>query len=257
MSRQPIYEEEFDGIILYEYEEFEPRSPSFLVLGLPDTGLVGVITVNHLCSSLGLKEVGGIDFARVMPPVAVIRGGELKTPIRFFFKDNIVALASEAPIPPQAIYPLSSLIVDYALRRGINYIVSIVGIASPNRMELPKPRVYWIASNEKARKLVEGLNLENFSDGYLVGPYAQILKQCVRKRASNIVLLADAYIEFPDPEAAAEVVQVLSKIMGVQVDVKKLLDEAELIRLKLRELMRQTRQTIAEMHKVSPPTLYA
>ncbi len=255
---KPIYEEEVEGVVLYEYEEYEPKKPLYMLLGLPDTGLVGVITANHLVSTLGMKEIGGIDFTRVVPPVAVIRGGELRTPLRIFQKDNLLVLTSEAPIPSYAVYPLASLIVDYAMRRGVDYIVSIVGIAAPNRMELPKPRVYWLASNDKARRVVEGLGLEVFTDGYLVGPYAQILKQCVRKRAANIVLLADAYIEFPDPEAAAEVIQVLSRVMGIQIDVKKLLDEAELIRLKLRELMKQTRQALAEMQRLTPqPTLYA
>ena len=251
MSR-PVYEEEYDGLLLVEYEEFEVKKPSFLILGLPDTGLVGVISSNHLVEALSMKEVAGIDLAAMMPPVAVISNGAVRPPLRIYVKDNIMALSAETPVPPQAVYPLSKLIVDYALKRGIDYIISIVGIASPNRVNMERPNVYWIASNEKARKLVEDIGIEGFVNGYLVGPYALILKNAIRNRLANLVLLADAYIEFPDPEAAAAVLSVVSKITGVSIDVNKLLEQAEMIRLKLRNLMRQTKQTMSEMRTPSP-----
>lgn len=249
---KPIYEEELDGLLLMEYEEFELKHPSFLVLGLPDTGLVGVISANHMVEALGMKEVAGIDVVTMMPPVAVISNGVVRPPLRIFVKDNLMALTAEAPVPPGSVYALAKMLVDYAMKRGVDYIVSIVGVASPNRINVEKPRVYWIASNEKARRLVEGLGLEGFTNGYLVGPYALILKNAIRARMPNLVLLADAYIEFPDPEAAAEVLNVLSKIAGVEIETKKLLEQAEMIRLRLRGLMKQTKQAMAEMGGPSP-----
>ena len=252
---KPIYEEEYDGLLLMEYEEYELEHPGFLVLGLPDTGLVGVISANHLVEALGMKEVAGIDVLPLMPPVAVISKGEVRPPLRIFVKDNIMTLTAETPIPPASVHSLSKMIIDYAMKRGVDYIISIVGVASPARINIEKPRVYWIASNEKARKLVEPLNLEGFLNGYLVGPYALILKNAIRARVSNLVLLADAYIEFPDPEAAAEVLNVVSKVTGKEIDTKKLLEQAEMIRLRLRGLMKQTKQTMSEMG--TPSLMYA
>ncbi len=249
---KPIYEEELDGLLLMEYEEYELSHPSFLVLGLPDTGLVGVIAANHLVESLGMKEVAGIDVLTLMPPVAVISKGEVRPPLRLYMKDNIMAMTAEAPVPPASVHALAKMLIDYAMKRGVDYIISIVGVASPNRINIEKPRVYWLASNEKAKKLVEGLGLEGFLNGYLVGPYALILKNAIRARMPNLVLLADAYIEFPDPEAAAEVLNVLSRISGREIDTKKLLEQAEMIRLRLRGLMKQTKQTMAEMGSPSP-----
>ncbi len=75
-----VYEESLDGLTLMEYIEFELRKPSFFVLGLPDTGLVGVISANHIVESMGLKEVAGIDIEALMPPVAVISKGEVRPP---------------------------------------------------------------------------------------------------------------------------------------------------------------------------------
>ncbi|KSW12394.1 hypothetical protein CF15_06600 [Pyrodictium occultum] len=248
---RPVYEEEFDSLLLAEYEEFKLKKPSFMVLGLPDTGLVGVISSSHLVETLQMREVAGIDILSMMPPVAVISNGAVRPPIRIYARDNLLVVTAETPVPPPAIYPLSRLLIDYAMKSGVDYVMSIVGIASPNRINMDKPGVYWIASSEKAQKLVDGLDIRNFSNGYLVGPYALILKQAIRRRVANLVLLADAYVEFPDPEAAAEVLKVISRIVNIEIDVKKLLEQAEMIRLRLRGLMKQTRQAMAEMRAPS------
>jgi uncharacterized protein len=237
-----------------EFEEFEVAKPSFLVLGLPDTGLVGAISSNHIVEQLSLREVAGIDMPMMGPPLAIIINSEVKTPLRIHHGNGgrVLALTSEAPVPATAMHALSKLLVDYALKRGIEYIISIVGLASPNRINVEKPRVYWLASNPRAAKLVEGLGVENFANGYLVGPYALVLKEAIRKRVANLILLAESFVDFPDPEAAAQALTVLSRILGVNIDVSKLLEQAEMIRLRLRGLMKQTRQSMAEMGGPSP-----
>jgi uncharacterized protein len=85
-----------------------------------------------------------------------------------------------------------------------------------------------------------------------VGPYALVLKEAIRKRVANLILLAESFVDFPDPEAAAQALTVLSRILGVNIDVSKLLEQAEMIRLRLRGLMKQTRQSMAEMGGPSP-----
>ncbi len=249
MGYRPVYEEEYDSLVYLEYREVKLSKPSFLILGLPDAGLVGVIAATHLVRSLDMEEYAGIDSTRLLPPVAVISKGLPRHPIRLFHTDNIVVLTAEAAIPPAAIQPLASFIVDYARRMSIDYVISIVGLATPNRLEIEKPSVYWLAGSEEAAKLAEKLGIKLMSDGYLVGPYAVVLKEAIKKRVNNLILLAEAFLDFPDPEAAAAVLQVLSKAVGREIDTKKLLEEAELIRLRLKELMRQTRQALSEMRK--------
>ncbi|AEM39694.1 hypothetical protein Pyrfu_1840 [Pyrolobus fumarii 1A] len=259
MSYRPIYEEEYDGLVYLEYKQVRVEKPSFMILGLPDAGLVGVIASTHLVRTLGMEEYGGIDSPKLMPPIAVINKGAPRPPLRLFHKDNIIVLVAETAIPPAAINTLSEFIIEYARRMSIDYLVSIVGLAAPNRLEIEKPSVYWLASSDEAKSLAEKLGVKMMNDGYLVGPYALVLKEAVRKRVNNLILLAEAFMDFPDPEAAAAVLQVLSKAIGKEVDVKKLLEEAEMIRLRMKELMKQTRQALSEMrrgYEYQPPLLY-
>ncbi len=254
------YEEPFDGFSIIEYKDFELKSPSFFVLGLPDAGLVGVIAAQHLVKALKAEEVGGIESYRYFPPLAVIHRGTPKPPIRMFVKDNLLIMVPEVAIPPAAVYPLSYMIIDYARKHGVNYLVSIVGIAVPNRMEIEKPKVYWLASTQKAEEAVKDAGIERFEEGYLVGPYAVILKESAKRRVNNIVLLVESFMEFPDPQAAAEALSVLSKIVNIEVDTKPLLEEAETIRLMARDLMKRTAKTLAQMQKgyeYQMPIMYA
>jgi uncharacterized protein len=54
-----VYEEEINGFI---YREYRPLGkPRFLVIGLPDVGLVGEIAAVHMIRSLGLTDSIGVD----------------------------------------------------------------------------------------------------------------------------------------------------------------------------------------------------
>lgn len=244
-----VREDVYEGITFLEYEDVDIGHPSFFVIGLPDAGLVGSISVNHLVRELNAREIGGIEIERLMPPVVIIKKGEPRPPLRLFQKDNIIILTSEAPIPPSSIYALSNAILEYTVKRRIDYIVSVTGVGSPNRIKNGRPRVFWSASGRKALEEVARLGIPPFDDGILIGPYAVILKEAEKYLANNIVLLVESFPDLPDPEAAAEVIKTFSTLTGITVDVSKLLEEAEAIRLRTKELMRHTAKVMNQMGK--------
>ena len=56
-------------------------------------------------------------------------------------------------------------------------------------------------------------------------------------------------MEFPDPEASAKNIEVFSKLTGLKIEVKELLEQAEVIRIKARDAMRNTMHNLAQMRK--------
>ncbi len=248
---KPVRIVSFDDVEFYEYEGVEVKHPSYLVLGLPDAGLVGALATRYLTLNTGMRIYGEIDSPKYFPPVTVVHKGVPYSPLQLYRDStgSMIALVSESPIPTRAVYPLSRSIVEYAIKRGIDYLVSLSGIAVPNRVEIEKPRIYWLASTKEAAEAIQKHGYKLFDEGFIVGPYALILKEAKRRGLNNIVVLVESFLEFPDPEAAAEALQVLSKITGVEIDVSKLLEEAELVKLQARELMKQTRRTLRELKK--------
>jgi uncharacterized protein len=75
------------------------------------------------------------------------------------------------------------------------------------------------------------------------------LKEGRRKGFSTVVFLVESFLDIPDPEAAAFGIAALSRFAGIQVDTTKLLEEAELIKIRTRDLMMQTRKAMMDMQK--------
>ena len=245
-----IYREEFIGeFLIVEYEPFKLKTPGYAVIAIPDAGLVGVIAASHIIKKLGLKEVGGIDSYHYLPPVAVISQRQVKLPIRVFFKDNILLIYSEFTPPTQAIPILARTLVNYVERKGAEYLLLMSGIPIPNRYDVDKLRTYYIATTPKAEELVKGIDVIPFENGYLVGPYALLVKESVRYRFNSLILLTESFLEFPDPEASAKNLEIFSKIIGRDIEVKELLEQAEIIRLKARDTMKGVMPNLAQMRK--------
>jgi len=240
--------EKLNGIELFEVKEFTIEEPKVFVLGLPDAGLVGLIASIHLVKSLNAEYVGGIESYRHFPPISVIHKGEMYPPLTLFYAKGVTILISEITPPIHSLPTLAQLIVNYIEKKEFNYVFLMVGIPTPNRVELDKVNVYWFTPNKELEDVVRSLGLK-FEEGYLVGSYAIILKELNRRSIKHLVLLSETYMEFPDPEAAAELLKAFSKITGVEVNVDELMKEAEIIKIKTRELMRETRRVLDQMRK--------
>ncbi|HDD26190.1 MAG TPA: proteasome assembly chaperone family protein [Acidilobales archaeon] len=244
------FREEFWGDFLFaEYEDFRLKSPGYAIIAVPDAGLVGVIGASHIIKALGMREVGGIDSYIHLPPIAVISRKEVRLPVRIFYRDNLLLIYSEFIPPMHALPQLVRALVHYVERKGAEYLVLMSGIPIPNRFEVDKLRTYYIATTPKALELVKGVDIIPFENGYLVGPYALLLKESVRLRFNSIILLTESFMEFPDPEASARNIQIFSKITGLKIDVKELLEQAEIIRLKARDTMKNVVHNLAQMRK--------
>ncbi|MEB3844989.1 MAG: proteasome assembly chaperone family protein [Desulfurococcales archaeon] len=238
---------EIDGFIFEEYGKPDVKT---LILGLPDVGLVGAIASLHIIRELKMQDTIGIDSPTMLPPVSVIMNGQPKLPMRIYSRDGIGVLVTDVPILPPGIPAFSSALVKYARSIGVERLISVTGLGNPARIEMEKPKLYAITNNDEAgRELLEGLGAESVNHGILVGPYALILKESRRVGLLNLVLMVDAFIDIPDPGAAAVAVEALNKILNLNVDVKKLLEEGDKIKLRLKELMNETKNMMAKMGK--------
>ncbi|MFP3285759.1 MAG: PAC2 family protein [Acidilobus sp.] len=250
MSRLPLaaYEEEILGYNFIEYGEL--GRPRLLVLGLPDAGLVGPIASGHLVRSLGMQDVVGVESYGYLPPAALILGGSVKYPLRIYVKGELAVLVTEITPVATGIVPLSIAIVEFARKRGVQYLVGLSGVGNPMRAE-SQPQLYWIATTPDAEKLASALEgaAKRFPDGLIVGPYATILKESVKRGVNTVLLLSDSFVDIPDPEAAAVVIDGLSKIAGLKVDTTQLLQEAETLRLRLQGMAREAKDALAKMGK--------
>jgi uncharacterized protein len=219
-----------------------------LVFGFPDVGLVGVIAASHLIDELKLSEVAYFD-SELLPPLIVLHEGLPHSSIRIFGNDNILITISEAPIPADAIYPIMDALIDWAKSKNVKMMISLSGIPIQDRQDAKELKAFVAASNTEALKLAQDKNIEVLTEGYMVGPQAIMLQRAANTGTLALALLAQCFYNYPDPEAAAEVLKELAKITGVKVNVSKLLEKGEEIRLKSRDVMKRTQEEMSKMKK--------
>ncbi|BAB66245.1 proteasome assembly chaperone family protein [Sulfurisphaera tokodaii] len=238
-------------------EKYTPilSKPSYLIVGLPDAGLVGVIATEYLIERLKLKEFAEIYAPTILPPISHVQDGIAKSPIRLYHNHNMIVFHSWIAIPSSAINVISRIIVDVAKKYGISNIISITGLPIQDRLNAEKLNAYWIANDYNTAQDLQKLGLmEKFGDGYIAGPYAPLLIESHKNNLSNFVIVVESFLDLPDPEASAIALTILSKYIGFSISVDELLKEAEDIRDKIKGLMEQTKQELPTYASNRPMT---
>jgi len=223
-------------------------SEATMLIGLPDVGLVGLIATSYIISELDLEEVAYMA-SDLLPPVVVLHEGLPHAPLRIYGNKNFIAVISELAIPAKALHTVMRTLVDWGQTKKVKMMVAMGGIPIENRQAITEPKVYGAASSKELLDMLNKKELSILNEGYMVGPQALTMRYCAEKKISAIALLAQSFYNYPDPEAAAMTLKELSKITEIKVDVSKLLEQGEEIRLKARDVMKRTQQEMTKMKK--------
>lgn len=219
-------------VLIREIEE----SP-IIIEGLPGVGLVGGIAASFMVDKLGMELAGYVE-SRFLPPVALLREGVTQHPFRIYSKDGVVVLYSDVPIAPAMVYDLSKRIVEWASRIKAKQVITLAGIPSP----LKEPAVYGVATSKDMIEYLKSQDVEILQEGVISGMPGQVLLDCAQVGLPALCLLAQTPGMNPDPRGAAELIKVLNRMHGFNIDVEPLIQEAEAIEAKLEELAKQTRK---------------
>jgi uncharacterized protein len=223
-------------------------SGTTMIIGLPDVGLVGLIATSYIISELNLKEIAYMD-SDLLPPVVVLHKGLPHAPLRIYGNKNLIAVISEMAVPAPSIYPIMRKIMEWAETKKVKRVVSMGGIPVQNRQTITEPKVFGAASSQEQIEILSKKGLQIMKEGYIVGPQALGMRYSSNKKLSVIAILAQSFYNYPDPEAAAMVLKELAKIFEIKVDISKLLEKGEEIRLKARDIMKRTQQEMNRMKK--------
>jgi uncharacterized protein len=219
-----------------------------MLFGFPDVGLVGVIAASQLIDELNLSEIAYME-SKLLPPVVVLHDGLPHSPIRILGNQNILVAVSETPLPTVIIHPIMNTLMDWGRNKNVKLMISLSGMPIPDRQDAKELKVFAAGSTPEALKISKEKGVETLGEGYMVGPQAIMLQWSAKMGLSALALLAQCFYNYPDPEAAAEILKSLTKITGVKVDVTRLLEKGEEIRLKARDVMKRTEQEMSKMKK--------
>lgn len=235
-----------------EENRVEMDRPTVL-FAVPEAGLAGVISASYLVEQLGLKEVGYVD-SDLMADFMVVHNSQPGSPIRIFASNGLAVVLSEIPIPPKLVMPLAAEVASWSKEKGSNLIIGMTGLPSARRMQSEEDKidVFGVTNDPELRNLLPRAGFKPLEEGIVIGIHAAMMRECILRGLKNVTMLAEVYPEFPDPAAAMASIEAMSKLLGIKVDTSRLKEESEEIRLRMRELMRRTQQSMQEPGKAMP-----
>jgi predicted ATP-grasp superfamily ATP-dependent carboligase len=183
-------------------------------------------------------------------PTLAIHQCKLVDPIGIYYnkKNNIIivhAVTSVVGLEWQA----ADLILDLYKRLNAKEIISIEGVGSQSPGE---PKAFHFTTNPTLKKKIEKAGYACIGEGIIVGVTSALL---LKPKIPHMCIFAETRMKLPDSKAAAKVIEALDKYLGLKVNYKPLLKQAEDFEKKLKGLLEQAqkaqKKTVEDKHNLS------
>jgi len=220
-----------------------------LIDAFPGFGLVGTIAGEFLIEHLGVEQIGKVVMTEV-PAMVAIHGSKVVEPFGIFYskKYNIVLLHAIMASHGHE-WELADIIMKLAKDLSAREIVSLEGVGSGDGSE--GGRAFFFANEKKNASKFEKMGINVLKEGIIIGVSGALLLRTENVPISCI--FAETASNLPDSKAAAKIIEVLDKYLGLDVDPKPLLEQAEKFEGKLRGILEQgaKAQELSEQKRMS------
>ncbi|KPU63910.1 3-isopropylmalate dehydratase [Thermococcus sp. EP1] len=211
------------------------ENPIFIE-GYPGIGLVGHIAANFLTKELKMEPIGYVE-SSFLPPVSIILEGKPNPPLRFYGKDNIIVAVADIYIPPTLVNEIAKEITAYLKRNNAEKVISLGGMGIGLFKE--HMDVWGIGGSEEENKDLENLGVKILKYGSIMGMSGKLLWEASKEKLKAYALLGETFGDRPDPRAAANIIEILKKLVPIGVSTEPLLKEAQMIEEQLRRMHEQ------------------
>ena len=219
-----------------------------IIEGFPGFGLVGTIATEYLLNHLETEKIGKISNDE-SPAMVAIHDSKVVEPLGIFYnkKYNLVILHAITAVAGLE-WKLADQLNKLAKMLKAKEIISIEGVGS--KTASTDSRVFYHSSTAAGRKKLESAGTKPLKEGIILGVTGALL---LKAAAPLTCIFAETFSELPDSNAAARSLDALDKYLGLEVDVKPLMKQAEEFEKKLKGILAsgQEAQSMADKKKMS------
>ena len=238
--------EELTKVNIHLLNEPELKKP-VLVCGLPGSGFVGKLAVEHLVKELG-AEIFGVVYSYNFPPQVIIKPNGTVDIIKnelFYWKskvsnDLILYTGDSQPITPEADYQVADKILELASGFGTKKIFTLAAYITGGFVK--EPKVYGAATDVSAANDLSNHGAILMKEGSITGMNGLLVGLAKVRGMLGLSLLGETSGYIVDANASRAVLTIFSKIMDIEVDMTRLIEHAkntEMIVKKLDQLKNQ------------------
>lgn len=239
--------------VISELKHVEFKNP-ILIEGLPGIGLIGKLAADHLISELRAEK-----FAELYSPhfihQSLVEPDSTVRPMRnefYYWKkkelDLIILMGDSQPQPTDSYghYEVVGAILDYVGKFGVKMLFTLGG-SSTGGQEVKVPRVFGAATDielvEKYKNY--GVTFRSDPGSAIVGASGLLLALGYLRGMRGLCLLGESpgYLVI-DARSAKSVLEVLTKILGIEMDMSELekrADETEQFIKKVQDMEKKQR----------------
>ena len=228
-------EESGEGYPLVLHSEADPsRLGGTAVCGFSTVGSVGVIATSHLISSLQLSPMGTVLHPR-FPAVALIHDSVPKHPVRVYQGDGVGVFTSEIQFTSEHDVYFANTVLEWFTKGGFDRLIVIDGVVS-NELGIKEDSELWgVSSSSVGRDQLDNSSIQRIQQGVVTGIAGYLIAEGERRGLDVTALLAECNPMYPDARAALIAVEGLGELVGLDVPVEGLLEDARNIEERVRE----------------------
>jgi len=202
------------------------RKP-IMVCGLPDSGNVAKLVIEHLVKQLNAEKFAEIYSNSLPPRVRIHEDGtvDVMKHSMFFWKDGggkeIVFYTGDAqPSNPEAAYALADKALEIGQNLGADTVLTVGAYITG---ELSKePRVFGAATDKELLREFEAIGVSQINEGSVTWMNGLLVGLSKLRNMKAIFISGETSGYIVDNRAARAVLQVLSKILAIPIDLTEL-----------------------------------
>lgn len=211
-----------------------PRNP-IIIEGFPSKGFVSTIAAKYMIDELDMEPIGYIESDKIKS-VAVIHNSRPMRPIRLYLRGNVIVILSELMIPMNHLPEFSGAVIRWFRDICPGEVVLLAGISGKNTDK--QHEIFGLANTDELNLQLRQLNVNHVEEGMLTGISSDLLLYCVENGIPTISLMTETK-NLPDPLAAASMLNIVKKILGLEMDTQRLIDEGKKIETMFNEMSTQ------------------
>jgi len=207
-----------------------------LIEGLPGIGFVANIAALHLIQELKAKLFAEIRLSSFQDIAVTAEEGKARFPTNELYchkgrnneeRDLIILYGNTQALTTVGQYELCGRVLDTAKELGCRCVITLGGFRRDEKVT--KPKLYCAASDTETLKEAVDLGAE-VMEGQIFGIAGLLVGLSKLWNMRGFCLLAETPGLYPDASAAREVLNALSKMLHLKVDMSRLDVAAETTR---------------------------
>lgn len=213
-----------------------------LIVGFPGIGLVGSICANYIIEKKSMHQIAFVDSEHIIP-AAIYIGGKLRHPFRIYADDKkaLCVIVCEAPLRPEGIHSIMELVVTWASRNRVREVLVLDGVpvrrgGLPNKHR--KPMILSSSTSPSSSTDASKYD-DSVKSAMMMGVSGGLISACLSDEMCCTCVLIPSTSGIPDPEGAAMLLEAISQIPNVplEIDVEPLRREGQAIKRQLKGFM--------------------